>query len=116
MSIFKYIYSKDSLKRKILDIKDEMRKIVSKVCAENVRVDWFGAYDIDQKHLAFWICVQTDVVKEKLIANKGLYLKLRDLLDKYDYPLEARKSVFIGFESQETVDRESNGNWYQHYK
>ncbi|MPT31987.1 MAG: hypothetical protein E2600_10060 [Chryseobacterium sp.] len=116
MSILKFLYSKNSLKRKILDIKDEMKDIVSKTCKEEVRIDWFGAYDINPKHLAFWICIQTDVMKEKLIANKELYLKLRHLLEVYDYPNEAKKYVFIGFESQETVDRESDGNWYLHYK
>ncbi|MFC4687671.1 hypothetical protein ACFO4P_12065 [Epilithonimonas pallida] len=114
--MFNLLNSKDNLKRKILDIKNEMRMIVSEVSAENVRVDWFGAYNIAPKYLAFWICVKTDYEKEKLITNKGLYLQLRYLLEKYNYPKEARKSVFIGFESQETVDRESDGNWYLHYK
>ena len=116
MIILKHLYSKDSLKRKILDVRDEMKNIVSKVCDEDVRIDWFGAYDISPKHLVFWICVQTDKTKEKLIANKELYLQLHGLLEKYNYPQEARKSVFIGFESQETVERESDGNWYHHYK
>ncbi|OJX28465.1 MAG: hypothetical protein BGO86_07600 [Chryseobacterium sp. 36-9] len=114
--MFNLLNSKDNLKRKILDIKNEMRMIVSEVSAENVRVDWFGAYNIAPKYLAFWICVQTDLVKEELIANKDLHLKLYSLLEEYDYPSEARRFVFIGFESQQTVDRESNGNWYQHYK
>ena len=42
--------------------------------------------------------------------------QLRALLVKNDYPNEARQFVHIGFESQETVERESAGNWYHHFK
>ena len=35
---------------------------------------------------------------------------------KHDYPADAQNNVHIGFESQETVDRESDGNWYLHFK
>jgi len=38
------------------------------------------------------------------------------LLKKHNYPIYALQFVYIGFESQETVDRESNGNWYHHFK
>ena len=116
MNIFKFLYPKNSLKRKIFFLKDDMKKTVSEVSTEDVRIDWYGAYDIDPKYLVFWICVKTDREKEKLIANKELYARLRNLLSKYNYPLEARKYVFINFESQETVDKESDGNWYYHYK
>lgn len=41
---------------------------------------------------------------------------LRQLLVKHDYPEEARQFVKIDFESQETVQRQSNGNWFEHFK
>jgi hypothetical protein len=34
-------------------------------------------------------------------------MELRQVLDKYDYPFQARSNVFFGFELQESIDRES---------
>ncbi len=41
---------------------------------------------------------------------------LKEVLIKHDYPKEAIDLVHIGIESQETVERESDGNWYNHFK
>jgi hypothetical protein len=41
---------------------------------------------------------------------------LRSLLVKYNYPQEAITSIFIDYQSQETIDREYAGNWYYFYK
>jgi hypothetical protein len=79
-------------------------------------VEWYGAYDINPKHLAYWICVQTDKMKDELRENIELNNTLRTLLEKHEYPKDSQKAVHIGFESQETVDRESKGNWYHHFK
>lgn len=110
------MYNQDSIKRKILDIEDDLKRIIQPVCNEKVNVVWYGAYDINPKHLVFWVCVHTDAMKNELISNKTLYKQLRDLLQKHNYPEEARPHVHIGFESQETVDRTSGGNWYYHFK
>jgi len=112
----KYPYDKDVIKRNILDIKSDMEKIIQPVCTERFFIDWYGAYDINPKHLVYWICVQSDKVKNKLIANVELMITLRALLEKHQYPAESQKFVHIGFESQETVNRESKGNWYYHFK
>ena len=109
-------FDKDLVKRKILDIKSDMGKIIQPVCTERFLIDWYGAYDIDPKHLVYWICVQSDKVKNKLIANVELMVTLRALLEKHQYPAESQKFVHIGFESQETVNRESKGNWYYYFK
>ena len=53
MNIFRFLYPKNSLKRKILFVKDDMKKIVFEVSTEDVRIDWYRAYDIDPKHLVF---------------------------------------------------------------
>ncbi len=116
MNLTKLFYSKSSMKRKILDIKEDIEKLVSKDCKEKFWIDWYGAYDIDPKHLVFWICVQTDKMKLALKSNFELINEIRNLLVKHNYPEQARQSVFIDFESQETVDKESNGSWYQHFK
>ena len=83
---------------------------------EKVWVTHYGANDIHPRHLVYWIVVQTDREKERLAADAALLATLRGLLVQYDYPAEGREEVHIGFESQETVDRESNGNFWEHWK
>lgn len=106
----------DSLKGKIRDIKRDVEILVGHTCKEKYRVIWYGAYNIDPKHLVFWICVESDKIKLELKSNKKLMDDLRNLLVIYDYPKSARENVIIDFESQETVDRDSNGDWYGHFK
>ncbi|AYL95998.1 hypothetical protein [Mucilaginibacter celer] len=112
--IFLNLFKKDPLRQKILAIKKDIKKIISKVCTERYWIEWVGAYHINPKHLAFRICVKSDDMKLKLKSDAELYKVLRDVLDKHDYPVEARDKVFIGFESQQTVDRESDGKWHIH--
>jgi hypothetical protein len=83
---------------------------------EKFWVTHYGANNIHPKHLVYWIVVGSDYEKHRLEADSGLMAVLRSLLMKYDYPIEGRDGVHIGFESQETVDRESNGNFYHHWK
>ncbi|QLG44899.1 hypothetical protein [Costertonia aggregata] len=116
MNIYKNLFSAKSMKGKILRIKDDIEKRIKPICEEKFWVEWYGAYDIDPKNLVFWVCVQTDETKERLKSNSDLMNNIRLLLDKYDYSEQARKHVYIGFESQETVDRESDGDWYLHFK
>lgn len=116
MNIIKFLYPKNSLKRKILDIKDEMKTIIRPICNESFWIDWHGAYDINPKSLVFLICVNSDKEKIRLKSNQDLMEQLKNLLIKYNYPESARGSIIIDVESQETVDRESDGNWYIHLK
>jgi hypothetical protein len=103
------------MKNKILDIKKEIEKIISTVSKEKFDILWYGAYDINPKHLVFWICVKTDSEKLRLELNTELMKSLKELLVKHDYPEMARESVHIGFESQETIDRESDGDLRLHF-
>jgi hypothetical protein len=112
----KYPYDTELIRKKILTIKTEIEKLILPLCSEKFFVDWYGAYDIDPKHLVYWICVQSDKMKNELHENSELNIELRSLLEKNEYPAESQKFVHIGFESQETVDRESKGNWYYHFK
>jgi hypothetical protein len=104
------------MKNKILAIKQDIENIISPICLEKFWIDWYGAYDVNPKHLVFWICLISDKMKTEFKSNTELLTRLRDLLAIHDYPEQARQSVFIDFESQETVDRESDGNWYHHFK
>jgi hypothetical protein len=76
----------------------------------------FGAYYIDPKHLVFIAGVPTDKEKNELKSNQSILNQMRELLEKYNWPVEARKHIHFDIESQETVNRESNGNWWYHYK
>jgi len=116
MSVYKYLFSRDSLHRKILDIKDEIISIVGRASIESFRVDWYGEYKINPKNLVFWICVESDSARDKLRSNSVLNAELRQLLETHGYPVSARNDVYIGFESQETVSRDSNGDWFRHFK
>lgn len=116
VNLAKYPYDKELIKKKILDIKADIEKLIQPVCREKFSIDWYGAYDIDPKHLVYWICVKSDKMKNKLAGNQELVMHLRALLEKHEYPAESQKFVHIGFESQETVDRKSKGNWYHHFK
>ncbi len=76
----------------------------------------FGAYYIDPKHLVFVVGVQTDKEKETLKANSLFAMSMQELLSTFNWPIQARYSIAFDVESQETVDRENNGNWWYHYK
>lgn len=112
MKLFSF-FKKKPLKQKILAIKEDIEVTVSKVCDEKNWVDWYGAYDIDPQYLVFWICVMSDDMKQKLKSDAELNAILKNIPSKHGYPTEVKS---IDFESQETVDRESKGNWYQHFK
>lgn len=106
----------NSLEKKIEFIKEEMKKIISLHCNEDFSILHYGAYEINPKYLVFWICVETDKMKVKLKNNKNINKNLRELLLKNNYPKEAINDVYIGFESKETVDRESKGDWHLHFQ
>ena len=115
-NIIKYLYPKRSIKRKILEITDDIKRIVSGEISEPCWILWYGAYNIDPKNLAIWICVTTDETKSKLKSNIDLIHNLRPVFDHHSYPQQAIPFVTINFESEETVQRESNGNWWNHLR
>lgn len=108
--------NKYTLKGKVIKIKKDIEKKIKTVCSENFSVLYYGSYDIDPKYLACWICVDSDEMKHRLEKDNDLNAALREILVKNEYPTKAIKSVHIGFESEETVQRESNGDWYVHFK
>jgi len=113
MNIFN---KRKSLKVKVNNIDNEIKQLIQKILDEKFNVLHYGAYDINPKFLVFWICVDTDATKEKLAKDDALNKQLKDILFNNDYPLEAISDVYIGFESQETVNRDSDGDWYLHFK
>jgi len=119
MSFFKNLFTSQTdtdLKNVIAIINDNFELIVQGHTDERFNVLWFGDYQADPKNLVFWICVQTNAERDFLKTDAGLNRKLRGLFEKYDYPADARDAVQINYESQQTVDRESGGDWHQHLK
>lgn len=99
-----------------LHIEKAIGELMKPEAKEKFWVAHYGANNIHPKHLVYWICVQTDSEKQRFESNASFRKRLRDLLTEYNYPEEGIPGVFIGFESQETVDRESGGNWWCHWK
>ena len=97
----------DPLATKVELIEQDLAKTVRAVAHEHVSVVHYGAVDINPRELVYWICVKTDAEKQRLDGDTVLKARLRGLLTIRNYPQDAREFVHIGFESQETVDRES---------
>lgn len=72
----------------------------------------FGATDIDPKHLAIWVTTDSDSQRDTLIDDAGFQKAARDILRKNGYPEESIPLVVITFESEETVKRDYEGNWW----
>jgi hypothetical protein len=103
------------LKWKIKKIESALKELVR---AEGYKpMVWsFGAYYIHPKHLVFVVGVPTDEGKAALKGNDFFIASMKTLLEKYNWPKHARPEVVFDIESQETVERENNGNWWYHYK
>lgn len=93
-----------------------LREVAAAAVNEEHSVAHYGSNHIHPRHLSIWICVQSDRERDRLQADVALMQRLRQTLDAVDYPAEGRDEVFFGFESQETVDRESDGDWWQHWR
>lgn len=111
-----FFKAKTAIEKATLQIEAEMKRMMKDASEEKVWVTHYGANDIHPRHLVYWICVDSDAEKHRLEANSELTSRLQSLLVKFDYPAEGREGVHIGFESAETVNRESNGNWWHHWK
>jgi hypothetical protein len=103
------------LKWKIFRIESAIRQLVrSQGMLPSV---WsFGAYYIDPKHLVFVVGVPSDAERDSLQSNPEFHDQLLTLLCRFNWPDTARSAVIFDIESEETVDRESGGNWWYHYK
>jgi len=104
------------LGRKVRKIARAIERCAKGAAQEPLWVTHYGAFDIHPRHLVYWICVKSDTERDRLASDQALMTSLRRTLVDCDYPLEGRSEVHIGFESQETVDRESDGNWWYHWK
>jgi hypothetical protein len=103
------------LKWKIWRIESALKQLV-RAQGFKAMVWSFGAYWIDPKHMDFVVGVSTEKNKLELKSNRNFVLAMAEVLERFNWPLEARAAVTFDIESQESVDRESDGNWWYHYK
>ena len=110
------LFAKKPLTKKLLAVEREFYQIMKLSYGIHFWINWYGAYEIAPRNVVFWICIETDLVKDSLSRNKDLETQLRSAFTKFQYPAHAIPFIYIGFESQETVNRESGGNWHHHFK
>ncbi len=103
------------LKRKIRKIEREIRALVRRRFPR-AEVFSFGAIDIDPKHLAIWVTTETDAQRDELKNDAELRETLIAILGNAGYPAAAIPEVGFAFESEETVKREYDGNWWHAIK
>lgn len=103
------------LKLKIWRIESGLKSLL-KAAGFKPRVWSFGAYYIDPKHMVFVVGVPSDQERDFLRNNKNFLVEMKNLLVRFNWPASAKEHVHFDIESQETIDRENNGNWWYHYK
>jgi hypothetical protein len=72
-----------------------------------------GATAINPGHLSFGIRVRTDRERDSLCEDPEINKLFNAALAKAGYPTNTIPVVHFGIQSQETVDREYGGSWYE---
>lgn len=103
--------SKSDILEKIRMIEKEL-KITVKNSYNKVHVFSFGTVDSEPKYLSIWVVTKTDKEKNIIINTLDINKKFTDILIKIECPEDAKKHITFTVESQETVDREYEGNWW----
>jgi hypothetical protein len=106
---------KSRLQKRIYGVEDRLRTHLEPKRYTKLWIHHFGATYIDPKHLAICIAVGTDEEVENLDLQ-GVAKMVHTWLEEEGYPHEAIKHVGVRVDSQETVDRDFEGNWFHCYK
>lgn len=99
------------LKKKVANIAEEAQTVVRRTGGATCTILSLGAYDVDPRLLMFVVQVAKDADREKLKERPALAEALKELPKKHGWPKDALDDVVFHIESQETVDRENEGNW-----
>jgi hypothetical protein len=99
------------LKKKVAHIAEEAQTLVRRTGGTACTILSLGAYDVDPRLLMFVVQVAKDADREKLKERPALAEGLKELPKKHGWPASASDDVVFQIESQETVDRENEGNW-----
>ncbi len=95
-------------------VKDALKRICEEAGYPVKHVHSFG-YKFDS---AFWIAVQSDAHRNAIKRNADLMKKLKDVFSATDYfqkmnqHFNEQVSPGLEVESQETVTRDFEGNWW----
>jgi hypothetical protein len=95
----------------ILRSRKAIRRIL-KARGTPFRVESFGATRIDPDHLCICINVNTDAERDSLQHDDELIRQFRKAILSSGYPAESVPMVSFSIESQETVSRDFEGNWF----
>jgi hypothetical protein len=93
--------------------KREIRKAARRRVANSEVLSRQGATRINPGHLGFCIKTNTDQERDLLRQDPQIFKEFRDALIKAGYPTDTYPVVRLGIQSQETVDREYGGSWYE---
>lgn len=99
----------------ILKVERKLDRDLNRMPLEGASISHFGAYDIHPRHLVF--CVQVKWDREMaLLEKESLIRKAHTYLSEEGYPAHAVPETALRIDSEETVYRDYNGNWYHYYK
>jgi hypothetical protein len=80
---------------------------------------FYGASAIHPRHLATWFVFRSDADLAQA-QSSGLTTRIdrltRDELRNHGYPPEGIPEIFVSFTSDETVQLEAGGNYWQYFK
>jgi hypothetical protein len=76
------------------------------------KVFTIGATDIDPRYFAVWVTTDTDAQRDALANDPAFKEALVAVIQAAGYPPEAIPHVAFAFESEETVQREWDGDWW----
>ena len=116
MLIERIFYSKSTIRGKVTRIENQIKRLLKSEYQAKSWIFLNGTLDFDPEFVTFWICVKSDEQKNRLKSDSQLMKKLWSLLIQYDYPMTSDDHVYFDFESDETIKRESRGNWWVHFK
>lgn len=105
-----------ALERIVLKSEGQFEGVLKKRGYGGFRIVHYGAKEIDPRHLVVKICVRTDRERDEINANGPMLEEFRKILLGSGYPAGVIRLIFISAESEETVNRESKGNWWHHWK
>ena len=112
-----------SLKQMSADIQAHIKAEIERQGIKVLHISAIG-YLFDS---AFWIAVPTDAARDRLTRDQDLMARLKAYIDETGYVAQARTQhgkalakinsehlfdIAIVFESQQTVDRDFEGNWF----
>lgn len=97
-------------------VKSALTVEVQRMGYECTGVFYAGAVHIDPRHLFFGVETVTDAQRDRMNADSRLKEALRRLLQEHGYPEKAIPEIGVRAESQETVDRVWDGDWFQAWR